>query len=53
MTLQFKRPATEWQKRMTAWFGESHRRMDSFTTGENRPWMSGSGLRRRSRPIRG
>src|SRR4030095_10367201 len=28
MTLQFKRPATEWQKRLTTWFGESHRRMD-------------------------
>ena len=28
MTLQFKRPATESQKRLTTWFGESHRRMD-------------------------
>ena len=28
MSLQFKRRATEWQKRLTTWFGESHRRMD-------------------------
>jgi hypothetical protein len=28
MALQFKRPATKWQKRLTTWFGESHRRMD-------------------------
>jgi hypothetical protein len=28
MSLQFKRSATDWQKRLTTWFGESHRRMD-------------------------
>jgi hypothetical protein len=26
--LQFRRPATKWQIRLTTWFGESHRRMD-------------------------
>jgi len=26
--LQFRRPATKWQARLTTWFGESHRRMD-------------------------
>jgi hypothetical protein len=26
--LQFRRPATKWQTRLTTWFGESHGRMD-------------------------
>src|SRR5437899_2022646 len=26
MMLQFRRPATKWQTRLTTWFGESHKR---------------------------